>query len=58
MKAKAVEDRLDEVSDIEAGAEGVRVTWQNGEKKFIGGEIGFELYRRWMERIGNRDDGG
>jgi hypothetical protein len=41
--------KLEEVSKIEVGAEGVRVTLRNGERVFVGGEVGFELYRRWME---------
>lgn len=41
--------KLEEVRDVELGAEGVRVTWRNGERKFIRGDVGFELYRSWME---------
>ena len=44
------EVKLEEVKEIEKGAEGVRVTWRDGERKFIEGEIGFELYRKWMEQ--------
>jgi hypothetical protein len=46
-KDKLVE--LEEVAEIEVGAEGVRVTFKGGKRKFIEGETGFELYRRWME---------
>ena len=41
--------KLEEVSEVEVGAEGVRVTLRNGERKFVGGREGFELYRSWME---------
>jgi len=41
--------KLEEVSEIEVGAEGVRVTLRNGERLFVGGEVGFDLYRRWKE---------
>jgi len=41
--------KLEDVSEVEVGAEGVRVTLRNGERKFVGGDIGFDLYRRWME---------
>ena len=54
MQADAV--KLDEVSEIEVGAEGIRVTWHNGERKFIRGEIGFELYQQWMELNGDGNE--
>ena len=41
--------KLEEVSKIEVGGEGVRVTFVDGQRKFIGGKIGFELYRMWIE---------
>jgi hypothetical protein len=49
MEAETI--KLEEVSDVELGAEGVRVTWRNGERKFIEGQIGFDLYRSWMEYV-------
>jgi len=54
MQAEAI--KFHEVSDIEVGAEGVRVTWRNGERKFIGGEIGFELYQKWIRHVENGDE--
>ena len=47
VEAEAI--KLDEIKDVEVGAEGVRVTFVNEERKFIGGEVGFKLYRRWRE---------
>jgi hypothetical protein len=41
--------KLEEVSEVEVGAEGVRVTLRNGDRTFVGGEVGFELCRRWTE---------
>ena len=41
--------KLEEVREIEVGGEGVRVTFVDGQRKFIEGEIGFELYRKWIE---------
>jgi hypothetical protein len=52
-QASSVEINLEEVSNIELGAEGIRVTWRNGEKKFISGEIGFELYQQWIKHAEN-----
>ena len=49
-QANFADVKLEEVKEVEAGAEGVRVTFVNGERKFIGGEIGFELYRKWIEQ--------
>jgi hypothetical protein len=40
---------LDEVELIEKGELGVRVTFVDGERKFIEGEDGFSLYRIWKE---------
>lgn len=51
MEAETI--KLEEVSDVEVGAEGVRVTWRNGERKFIRADIGFDLYRSWMEYVEN-----
>jgi len=45
-----IED-VEKIEKIEVGAEGVRVTYKNGERKFIGGEDGFNLYRRWNEHV-------
>jgi hypothetical protein len=45
--------KLEEVSEVEVGAEGVRVTLRNGERKFVGGEVGFELYQKWTEQWTN-----
>ena len=56
MQAEAI--KFDEVSNIEIGAEGVRVTLHNGERKFIGGEIGFELYQKWIKHVENGDRRG
>ena len=53
MEAETI--KLEEVNDIELGAEGVRVTWRNGKRKFIGGDIGFNLYRSWMEYVKTGD---
>ena len=52
-QASSGDVKLDEVSEIEVGAEGVRVTFIDGERKFIEGDIGFELYRRWTEQRTN-----
>jgi len=41
--------KLEQVLQIELGGEGVRVTFVDGQRKFIEGEIGFELYRKWLE---------
>ena len=41
--------KLEQVREIEVGGEGVRVTFVDGQRKFIEGEDGFELYRRWIE---------
>ena len=41
--------KLEQVSQIELGGEGVRVTFVDGQRKFVEGEIGFELYRKWIE---------
>src|SRR5262249_11856833 len=41
--------KLEQVSEIEVGGEGVRVTFVDGQRKFIEGEGGFELYRKWIE---------
>ena len=49
-QANFADVKLEEVKEVEAGAEGVRVTFVNGERKFLGGEIGFELYRKWIEQ--------
>lgn len=43
------EIKLEQVREIEVGGEGVRVTFVDGQRKFIEGEIGFELYRKWIE---------
>ena len=40
---------LEGVAEIEKGAEGVRVIFKDGNKKFVKGPEGFELWRRWME---------
>ena len=47
--------KLEEVREIEVGGEGVRVTFVDGQRKFIEGEIGFELYRKWIE-LGDGDE--
>ena len=41
--------KLEQVRKIEIGGEGVRVTFVDGQRKFVEGEIGFELYRKWIE---------
>jgi hypothetical protein len=41
--------KFEQVSEIEVGGEGVRVTFVDGQKKFIEGEDGFEFYRKWIE---------
>jgi len=41
--------KLEQVREIEVGGEGVRVTFVDGQRKFIEGEDGFELYRKWIE---------
>jgi len=41
--------KLEQVSQIELGGEGVRVTFVDGQRRFVEGEIGFELYRKWIE---------
>ena len=43
------EINLEEVAKIELGAEGVRITFLDSERIFVGGEIGFALYRKWLE---------
>jgi hypothetical protein len=48
--------KFEEIEWVEVGAEGVRVTFLNGERRFVGGEVGFELYRKWTE--GRLDGGG
>jgi len=42
---------LKDIELIEKGEDGVRVTYRgSGEKKFVGGEKGFELWRKWNDR--------
>jgi hypothetical protein len=41
--------KLEQVREIEVGGEGVRVTLVDGQRKFIEGKDGFELYRKWIE---------
>ena len=43
------EIKLEQVREIEVGGEGVRVTFVDGQRKFIAGKDGFELYRKWIE---------
>jgi hypothetical protein len=46
---------LNEVTDIELGGEGVRITFWDGRREFVEGEAGYELYRRFKEaRDGER----
>jgi hypothetical protein len=42
--------KLEQVREIEVGGEGVRVTFVDGQRTFIEGKDGFELYRKWMEQ--------
>jgi len=55
--------RLEQVREIEVCGEQVRVTFVDGQRKFVEGKDGFELYRRWKERAaemmvdGGNDDG-
>jgi len=41
--------KLVQVKEIEVGSEGVRVTFVDGQRRFVEGEIGFELYRKWID---------
>jgi len=49
------EIRLHEIERVEKGEEGVRLTLKNGERKFVGGDDGFNLYRKWMEHGGKSE---
>ena len=46
-------DRIDleDVAEIEIGASGIRVTWKNGERKFIDGAVAERLLWRWRQRV-------
>ena len=36
---------LDQIRKIEKGSDGVRVTWATGEKEFIEGQLGFDIWQ-------------
>jgi len=40
---------LNEVTEIELGAEGVRIIFGDGSREFVEGEAAYEIYRRWLE---------
>ena len=40
---------LNNVTNIEAGEIGVRVTYRGGAMEFVEGDIGHKLYHRWLE---------
>ena len=48
-QANSAHVKLEEIKDVELGAEGVRVSFVGGERKFVEGTEGFDLYRRRME---------
>lgn len=37
------------VERVEKGEAGVRVWYRNGDREFVDGERGFEIYQRWLE---------
>lgn len=45
MRVRGID--LREVELVEAGAEGIRITFRNGDRKFVGGDDGLEVFEAW-----------